>query len=1392
MERLTELLRAIKPYVLGWISATGGGSGPFAPSPHDLNSAHHSGSIADLQAPQFLLSNGGRTLTGNLPVSSGVTIDGVDLSAFNAEAFVTLGNTAGLPNERALTAGSGISLTDGGAGGAATVAVDASVARNTWAVNAGAGLTGGGNLASGGITLNVGAGAGITVNADDVALTTPGSLSATSTNSATGNHTHAIDGTIARSAITVTGSGALGGGGDLTANRTITLNTPGTLTVSSSNSSTTNHTHAITSSSNPGAAASILATDANGRLSLSVSPNANANVVTRGYVTSRGMNLVANGTGLMGTNYNFSALTLDQADTHGTPGAFLHTGDFTTVTSDEYIPIDASRWYQSSLWLKNGDQDGSNYHSSATLFAGFVSYDADLLLISAYHIMRYGSSALTTLAQALNPGDTVMVLTDATGWQNGGGTSLYYQGYSYPNYTYSRNTSLSYSVYTTGGVGMWADGGISGNTVTLTAPWPGPALPAGTPVRNASSSSTYDYFIVSGANPPQNVWTNYTGRIGPGTTPGWSGSANEFRPGVAYVKFLLLVNFGLSGGTNHQRIAGIWVSEISSGNIEAATASIPGVVSTNTQTFAGNKTFNNNVLVSGSVGIGTTSPAATLHTLLNNATTNAVDTLATWAHNSTSTPAAGFGTRHLWTLKSSTTTDQNAAALDVSWSTATHDSRVSDMSLSAAYSGGLSEFLRGRGGASALIGFLGATPIARYSATGDLRQALIDFGLYTTGGASPLNLNGGALTAGSISTTSVGSHLIPTLTDTYDLGSSSKLWRKGWLSELDTIVFAQNTMTLQGGMWLICKDSGVLPADSGNGATIDFGKAMTQDDFVLFRSSLAVEYVQVGTLVSGTTYNVTRNLDGSGANNWPAGSPFAVLGGANEWRIEAVAGASPRLSLIEQRQDYNSVNEAFRIGDLSGLPGVTSGSFGIFIGSEAQHLKYTGGVLEIAGDGSGLTRIDGGNIQAGTITSSRIAAGTIAGDRLSLTSFLAINSTTFGTDGVQLQYNSGDPRAYIGNGSDRFFKFDGVDVSWQGANTSLTAAGLFTASNANITGAITATSGDLGALSVSGKLTMGGAGSAIAIGTTPPTSSTSGTGLWIDRTGYYGLSSGVYQVKIDATDGKLYAGGGHIILDSAGISVNSAASFKFKYLGSTVGQIVMKGPGDYTASYTLQIEGYRTAVNRSAVSLVARTSAGGNQASINVEQVSGVGSITAVVDDTGIVSIATGGVIVNGGLNVGADHGAPDGDLRLSGSISKSTAIAARVYNSSGQTIGNASWTALTFNSERFDNAGLHSTSSNTSRLVAPVAGDYVITGVVRWNNNDTGLRGIAVRLNGTTFISESLVYTSSVHTSNTAGIYHLAENDYVELMVYQSSGGNLNTIVSGNISPEFAMARLA
>lgn len=137
----------------------------------------------------------------------------------------------------------------------------------------------------------------------------------------------------------------------------------------------------------------------------------------------------------------------------------------------------------------------------------------------------------------------------------------------------------------------------------------------------------------------------------------------------------------------------------------------------------------------------------------------------------------------------------------------------------------------------------------------------------------------------------------------------------------------------------------------------------------------------------------------------------------------------------------------------------------------------------------------------------------------------------------------------------------------------------------------------------------------------------------------------------------------------------------------------------------------------------------------------------------------------------------------------------ARVFNDANISIANNTVTALTFNSERFDTGNFHSTSSNTSRLTAPTAGLYLIDGSVRIAANSTGRRRLAIRLNGTTdirVVEPSFAPSATVQWFNDIStLYQLAPPDYVELTVFQTSGGALNVDVAGNYSPEFSIVRL-
>ena len=182
-------------------------------------------------------------------------------------------------------------------------------------------------------------------------------------------------------------------------------------------------------------------------------------------------------------------------------------------------------------------------------------------------------------------------------------------------------------------------------------------------------------------------------------------------------------------------------------------------------------------------------------------------------------------------------------------------------------------------------------------------------------------------------TITLKTNIMPGSPDTYDIGSPTAIWRKAYISELEALIFAENTIFPIGGWFMITKDQGSLPTEmSDSQTTYDFGKTMTPNDFLVFRAAGVVEYIQIGSLVSGTTYNITRNLDGTGANTWAAGSTWACLGYNGNGRIELNAYDTPRINLITQGTTYNSQTELLRIGDLDGNWGYTSPTYGLAIG----------------------------------------------------------------------------------------------------------------------------------------------------------------------------------------------------------------------------------------------------------------------------------------------------------------------------------------------------------------------------------------------------------------------------------------------------------------------------
>ncbi len=129
----------------------------------------------------------------------------------------------------------------------------------------------------------------------------------------------------------------------------------------------------------------------------------------------------------------------------------------------------------------------------------------------------------------------------------------------------------------------------------------------------------------------------------------------------------------------------------------------------------------------------------------------------------------------------------------------------------------------------------------------------------------------------------------------------------------------------------------------------------------------------------------------------------------------------------------------------------------------------------------------------------------------------------------------------------------------------------------------------------------------------------------------------------------------------------------------------------------------------------------------------------------------------------------------------------AQLRQTSSQTLTTGTFTPIQFQAEAFDldpdGVGGHDNSTNNSRYTARYRGYYVVGGLVTFNPNGTGARHVGLRVNGVDLVgsfksvvpSAAEVIGASPHTMR----IYLDVNDYVEVLAYQASGGNLGTYVA-------------
>lgn len=545
-------------------------------------------------------------------------------------------------------------------------------------------------------------------------------------------------------------------------------------------------------------------------------------------------------------------------------------------------------------------------------------------------------------------------------------------------------------------------------------------------------------------------------------------------------------------------------------------------------------------------------------------------------------------------------------------------------------------------------------------------------------------------------------HLTPELTDTYDLGSSNLLWRKGWLSELDTILFAKNTVTLLGGWFMISKGEGTLNQEvSAATTTIDFGQVMAPNDFVFLRSSLQVEYIKVGAWVHGYIYNVTRDIDGSGANTWAEGTPYAILGNTGNGRIELNAYDTPRISILEQGATYNAQTERIRIGDLAAWQGAGFTGYGIAIGN------YSGGESLVYSPTGGLE-----------------VRGTIKAD-----------------DG------------YLQN---------------------LTVQGLLS-------------------LNTSGELRAG--------------TTTNGLRFGYLTDGYYlrGIGGGKTQVEIKASDGRFYAGGGRVAIDETGLKItpyysglnNEKTSLKWSsnfssqtsaFLGVHQSEDGEMTPRDYTQ---LNLSAGTDGDSYGIMTIYARSNNASPEEAFGIVINGKSGIALRALNSSGLMSTT-----VEGNLDVDDKFGYGYGNITADGFIFPGKTVSVRVSRTTAQSTTNNTWANISWSSSRWDDrpSGVSAHWTSGTRVYCRVSGIYVITGLVGFDSNNTGLRHIGIKYNGDFIaVERENAEQNEANIMSSTTIWKLNAGDYLELAIKQNSGGSLSTYVGTPYwAPEFTMIKVA
>jgi len=301
-----------------------------------------------------------------------------------------------------------------------------------------------------------------------------------------------------------------------------------------------------------------------------------------------------------------------------------------------------------------------------------------------------------------------------------------------------------------------------------------------------------------------------------------------------------------------------------------------------------------------------------------------------------------------------------------------------------------------------------------------------------------------------------------------------------------------------------------------------------------------------------------------------------------------------------------------------------------------------------AGDGSVVVTSDGITATAGEIAGWTIGSAAITGThaRLDASGYISFGGssappTAYGnTDGIWIGYG-GDTagKLMIYDSSTNFLSWDGAHLTWSAANTSLDSSGNLTATNATLSGQITATTGKIGGWDISSAkiystyAELASAGYVSFGSPTPPTAYGS-AGVWL------GYSSGAKLSLVNDASNYLKWDGAKLEIKTSYTTVDSTG--KLTNTGGWIGGWEITSTqirtGTGASDVVLDSSGKSLRLGTSLIS--------GDGSGINLEPLS-TGTVTISGTPSGLghlfvngnVTISTNGQLIHKGTRIGFfDH----------------------------------------------------------------------------------------------------------------------------------------------------------